>query len=158
MVSRKSGAAGVVALLALGLLAALASVWAWPAEAQEKAQFSVWSDSPSRIVVFWGDPKADDAAYAAAFGDSEEYVIRWKASADASTSWDYGDSKSDVPDKDGAAVAVATVGGGSPGDPDVIIKLPVSDDSAGRRGVRGPGHPKHQGRQERLPDRRGGPG
>ena len=111
-------------------LAGLAGLFIGPVQGQEEFKLGAWSDSPSRIVVYWGDPDSSESDYADAFGASEEYIIRWKQTSGANP-WQPGDSKAVVPDKNGRTVNQAEVGGGSAGDPDVIIKLPVSDTSGG---------------------------
>ena len=122
---RLLAASAVVLAIAVGALA----LGSTGAEAQGRpAHLAAWSDSPNRIIVHWGDPSSPET-YARGFGKGEEYVVRWKR--DGGALWGSSDSKNDVPDKLGRTVSIATAGGASVGDPDLVVKLPVPDNAPG---------------------------
>ena len=122
---RLLAAAAVVLAIAAGALA-LASPEA--AAQGRTSHLAAWSDAPNRIIVHWGDT-SDAESYARGFAKGEEYIVRWKR--DGGTRWRSADSTNEVPDKYTRSAAVATAGGASVGDPDLIIRLPVSDRSPG---------------------------
>ena len=122
---RLLAASAVVLAIAVGALA----LGSTGAEAQGRpAHLAAWSDSPNRIIVHWGDPSSPET-YARGFAQSEEYIVRWKR--DGGALWGSSDSKNDVPDKFGQTVSIAAAGGASVGDPDLVVKLPVPDNSPG---------------------------
>ena len=122
---RLLAASAVVLAIAFGALA----LGSPGAEAQGRpSHLAAWSDAPNRIIVHWGDPSSPES-YARGFAQGEEYIVRWKR--DGGTLWGSSDSKNDVPDKFGRTVSIATAGGASVGDPDLVVKLPVPDTAPG---------------------------
>ena len=122
---RLLAAAAVVLALTVGALALGVS----QAEGQEGSpHLAAWSDAPNRIIVQWGDPSSAES-YARGFAPGEEYIVRWKR--EGGHRWASADSTNNVPDRFGRTVSIATAGGASVGDPDLIIKLPEPDDAPG---------------------------